>query len=154
MSNFKKVFTIILGFISIHFGWITWLFLLYFLTIGIDFLTGSVLALKNGNWSSTIAREKLWKKCGSFVAILVSGLIDLLLQLLTSNMPEYHLFFPQSVLFLPLVIVWYLLAEFGSIIENAAKMGAPVPDFLRHRIKSLNETISSGENQSKNTSTK
>ncbi|WP_418632404.1 phage holin family protein [Ruthenibacterium lactatiformans] len=69
-------------------------------------------------------------------------------------MPEYQLPFPHSVSFLPLVIVWYLLAEFGSIIENAAKMGAPVPNFLRHRIKSLNEAISSGENQSKNTSTK
>lgn len=41
-------------------------------------------------------------------------------------MPEYQLPFPHSVSFLPLVIVWYLLAEFGRIIENAAKMGAPV----------------------------
>jgi phage-related holin len=31
----------------------------------------------------------------------------------------------------PLVVVWYILTELGSIAENAAAMGAPVPEFLK-----------------------
>lgn len=35
-----------------------------------------------------------------------------------------------SVLILPVVLVWYILTELGSILENAVAMGAPVPPFL------------------------
>lgn len=141
MQYIKKAVSIIIGFISIHFGWVGWLFLLYAFAMIIDFITGSALALKKGAWASKTAREKLWKKCGSLIAILVSGLVDLLLQLLITNVPGYELPFSYSTLFLPTVIVWYLLAEFGSIIENASAMGAPVPHFLKKSIDALNKTI-------------
>lgn len=31
---------------------------------------------------------------------------------------------------LPVVLVWYIFTELGSIAENAAAMGAPVPGWL------------------------
>lgn len=30
----------------------------------------------------------------------------------------------------PIVAMWYLFTELGSITENAAKLGAPIPKFL------------------------
>ena len=33
----------------------------------------------------------------------------------------------QQGFVLPIVLVWYIFTELGSIAENAAKMGAPVP---------------------------
>lgn len=30
----------------------------------------------------------------------------------------------------PLVFVWYILTELGSILENAVKMGVPIPEWL------------------------
>ena len=35
-----------------------------------------------------------------------------------------------TVLVLPVVLVWYIFTELGSIAENAADMGAPVPPGL------------------------
>ena len=144
MQDFKKWLTATIGLISLRFGWIGWLFLLYAVSMLLDFATGSVLALKKGAWASSTARKKLWKKCGSLVAILAAGLVDLLIHLLTSNLPDYQLPFHYTTLFVPLVTIWYLIAEIGSIIENAASMGAPIPDFLRKGLSILNHSIADG----------
>ena len=40
-----------------------------------------------------------------------------------------------------MVIVWYSLAEMGSIIENAGAMGAPIPNWLTKAIEALGDTI-------------
>ena len=40
-----------------------------------------------------------------------------------------------------LVTVWYLLNEILSIIENAGRMGAPVPDWLRRYVAVLKDRI-------------
>ena len=40
-----------------------------------------------------------------------------------------------------LVTIWYLLNEALSIIENAGRMGAPVPDWLKQYIAVLKNKI-------------
>ena len=37
---------------------------------------------------------------------------------------------PFDGVVLPVVLVWYIFTELGSIAENAAAMGAPVPGWL------------------------
>ena len=46
-----------------------------------------------------------------------------------------------TVLLLPMVLVWYILTELGSILENAAAMGAPVPEFLIRILASAKDTV-------------
>ena len=41
------------------------------------------------------------------------------------NIPGLDVTF--NTLILPIVLVWYIFTELGSIAENAADMGAPVP---------------------------
>ena len=38
--------------------------------------------------------------------------------------------FDYSVLLAPLVIVWYIIGELGSLAEHAVTFGAPVPSWL------------------------
>jgi len=38
-------------------------------------------------------------------------------------------------LILPMVLAWYIITELGSILENAVKMGAPVPHWLVQLLK-------------------
>ena len=45
-----------------------------------------------------------------------------------ANLPGLELPFDGVVL--PVVLVWYIFTELGSIAENAAAMGAPVPGCL------------------------
>ena len=49
--------------------------------------------------------------------------------------------FEYNVLLCPLVIAWYIITEAGSIVENAGKLGAPVPKRLRKAIAALQDTI-------------
>ena len=45
-----------------------------------------------------------------------------------------------------MVVVWYILTEMGSILENAVKMGAPVPTFLKRALElTLDAVNASGE---------
>ena len=47
---------------------------------------------------------------------------------------------------LPLVLAWYIITELGSILENAVKMGAKVPDWLVKLLKaSANIVQSAGD---------
>ena len=38
-------------------------------------------------------------------------------------------------------LVWHIVTELGSIIENAGTLGVPIPDFLRAAIQSLNQAV-------------
>ena len=40
-----------------------------------------------------------------------------------------------SAIVMPLVLAWYIVTELGSILENAVKMGASVPDWLVKLLK-------------------
>ena len=47
----------------------------------------------------------------------------------------------------PVVAVWYIFTELGSITENAAKLGAPIPGWLKKMLSSLRDAADeNGEN--------
>lgn len=112
-----------------------WLAALWIAAMLLDYATGSAAAIKTGTWSSRTAREGLWHKTGSIVAVLVSALLDLAARMLLDG--------GAGVLLFPLVTAWYLLTELGSIVENAEKLGAPVPPFLRRALDDARETVDS-----------
>ena len=39
----------------------------------------------------------------------------------------------------PIVAAWYIFTELGSVIENAAKLGAPMPKFLKKLVSGLRD---------------
>ena len=141
METIKKFVIGIMGAITALFGWMGWLAILYCIAMGADYVTGTAVAVKQKNWSSGAARTGLWKKCGSIIAVFVAGLTDLLLGLVINNLPTLHLPFDYNVLLCPIVLVWYSVTEIGSIIENAAKMGAPIPPFLSQILAVLKKSV-------------
>ena len=40
-----------------------------------------------------------------------------------------------------MVIIWYILTEAGSIVENAGALGAPLPAWLRRIVASLRDKV-------------
>lgn len=79
-------------------------------------------------WLIAAARAGIWHKAGMLVVVLVSALTDAVLGMAAANLPGLELPFDGVVL--PVVLVWYIFTELGSIAENAAAMGAPVPGWL------------------------
>ena len=111
-------------------GWLGWLVVGWIGCMALDYLTGSLAAAKEGEWSSGRAREGIWHKCGMIVVVAVSAGVDLLLSLVLANLPLVELPFQYAGLVCPVVLVWYIVTELGSIAENGAAMGAPVPKWL------------------------
>ena len=108
-------------------GWQGVLGVLWVAAMGIDYLSGSVAAWVAGEWSSKVARDGALHKLGMLFVVIVAGLGDITISVVCEHLPFG---FEWPVLVLPLVFAWYILTELGSILENAVKMGAPIPEWL------------------------
>lgn len=118
----------VFGAFGAAFGWLGWLVLAWFGCMVVDYISGSSAAMKAGQWSSAKARGGIWHKAGMIVVVIVAAVADKVLAIVLANIPGLPI--DYTVLLLPMVLVWYILTELGSILENAAAMGAPVPEFL------------------------
>lgn len=95
--------------------------------------------MKAGQWSSAKARGGIWHKAGMIVVVIVAAVADSVLALVVDSIPGIPI--EYTVLLLPMVLVWYILTELGSILENAAAMGAPVPEFLVNILAAAKEKV-------------
>lgn len=141
VNDMKAAIVTFFGLLTAALGWFGWLVVLFFLCMAIDYATGSAAAMRKGDWSSSVARAGLWHKCGSLIAVVVAGLADIVVGLVVNNIPAITLPWSYTVLICPIVVVWYILTEFGSIIENAGALGAPIPGFLKNMIKVFKNVI-------------
>ena len=41
----------------------------------------------------------------------------------------------------PIVLLWHILTEVGSIIENCGRLGAPMPKWFKARVDQYKEAI-------------
>ena len=130
INQVKAAMAAALGLLTGLWGWFGWLVVGWIGCMALDYLTGSLAAAKAGDWSSGKAREGIWHKCGMIVAVVVATGADLLLSVVLANLPLVELPVQYSGLVCPVVLVWYIVTELGSMAENAAAMGAPVPKWL------------------------
>ena len=139
-QEIRAVMAAVFAAITVFIGWTGWLFALWVLAMFVDWRLGVRYAKQTGEYSSDIAKRGRNKKIASFHAALVAGGLDMTIQLTAHLGMGFDLPWKGSIL-LPVVLVWYLLSEAGSIIENCAKLGAPVPDWLRKGIKEAQNKI-------------
>lgn len=129
----------IFGAFGAAFGWLGWLVLAWVACMVVDWFSGSSAAMQAGRWSSAKARGGIWHKAGMIVVVVVAAVADSVLALVVVNIPGLPI--DYTVLLLPMVLVWYILTELGSILENAAAMGAPVPAFLIRILAAAKEKV-------------
>ena len=141
VTRFKAAVAAVLAAMTALWGWFGWLVLAWVACMAIDYATGYGAAMKNGEWSSDIAREGLWHKAGCIFAVLVAGILDAVVGYLLGNIEGLALPFTYTVCVCPLVVAWYIMMELGSILENVGKMGAPLPEFLKRMIAVLKASI-------------
>lgn len=130
INKIKAAAAAITGALTALWGWLGWLVTGWIICMALDYLTGSMAAAKAGVWNSARAREGIWHKCGMIVVVLVAAGADLLISIVLTNLPGIELPFQFGGLVMPMVLVWYVITELGSIAENGVSMGAPVPRWL------------------------
>ena len=124
----KAVVAAVCGAFTAAFGWLGWLVVAWAACMALDWVSGSAAAASRGAWSSAAARAGIWHKAGMVGVVLVCALTDAVLAVAVANLPG--LGFEVNGVVLPVVLVWYIFTELGSIAENAAEMGANVPEWL------------------------
>ena len=135
VNKVKAALAAAFGAMTALWGWLGWLVVGWIACMALDYITGSMAAAKAGEWSSKQAREGLWHKGGMMVVVLVAAGLDLLVAMVLENLPVLSLPWAYSGLVCPMVLVWYIITELGSIAENGVAMGAPVPGWLVRMLK-------------------
>lgn len=143
MDNVTTTKAALVGFLAAMtalWGWFGWLVLIWIGTMILDHLSGTGAAAKNKEWKSSVARDGIWRKVGCIITVMVAGATDLLIGTVLGNVTGITFPYDYTVLLCPLVLVWYVVTELGSIAENAAKMGAPVPSWLLNFLVKTKDT--------------
>ena len=102
----------------------------------LDYITGMLASKREAlehpddpayGWSSRRGAEGIIKKVGYLCIIAAAMIVD---YIILSVAAQAGIEITLKAFFGLLVAVWYILNELLSIIENAGRMGAPVPDWL------------------------
>ena len=129
-------------------GWKGIMAMVWVIAMALDYLSGTAAACKNGDWSSSTARDGLWHKGGMILVVVVAAIADGVMAVICENIPVLGIAWPGIIL--PLVLAWYILTEMGSILENAVKLGASVPEWLVKILKSSLKAVDAVADQNDN----
>ncbi len=141
ITQAKVALWAVISFFTALWGWVGWLGIILAICMLLDYLTGTAAAKKTGTWSSQVSRDGRWHKLSIFVAVLVAGLLDIVLGIIVNNIPGLELPFVYTVAFTPVVVVWYIITELGSILENSGKMGGYQPKWFKQAISALKDQL-------------
>lgn len=113
----------------------------------LDYITGMLASKREAlehpddpayGWSSRRGAEGIIKKVGYLCIIAAAMIVD---YIILSVAAQAGIEVVLKAFFGLLVAVWYILNELLSIIENAGRMGAPVPDWLAKYVAVLKNKI-------------
>lgn len=113
----------------------------------IDYITGMSAAWYNSELSSKRGVKGIVKKVGYLALVVAAMIID---WLISQGLQQINVDIKYTVFFAVLVAVWLIINELISVLENLAKMGVPIPNFLKKLINRLKTTIDESEREDKN----
>lgn len=96
-----------------------------------DYLTGFIKAWRDKNIQSGKLREGLSKKFGEMLIIIISLFL------------QYSIGLPDEIS--SFIAIYVSLTELVSILENLAKLGVKIPEWLSKRLADLAEEIDENE---------
>lgn len=113
----------------------------------IDYVTGMMSAWLNSELSSKKGIKGIVKKISYLALVAVAMIVD---WLICCGLQQINVDIKYTVFFAVLVAVWLIINELISVLENLAKMGVPIPNFLKKLINRLKTTIDESEREEKN----
>ena len=143
-DEIKAIFVAFFAFMTALWGWLGWAVMIWIVCMMLDYISGTAAAKKNGEWSSDIAREGIWHKLGEIFTVLVAALCDIALRVVIEG-AGVDVGIRVSAILTPIVLLWYIVTELGSIAENAGKLGAPIPEWLKKTLAQYKDEIDVAE---------
>ena len=100
-----------------------WVFLLPLVLMAADIVTGWIQASVNGTWDSTKMRKGLYRKGGEMLVVFLTYIIYLAVAI------------PVEIV--KGVVIYIVIMELVSVIENLDLAGVPMPTWVTHRLKKI-----------------
>ncbi|CNC83003.1 TPA: holin family protein [Streptococcus agalactiae] len=126
LATNKVLFSAIGGLIGSIFGEVDGFFFALMIFIAIDYITGLMAAAVEKRLASNIGFKGIFKKIVILFLVSVGHLIDTEI-------------IKQGGAIRTMVIFFYLSNEGLSILENAVRIGLPIPEKLQALLKQFNE---------------
>lgn len=106
---------------------------LLMILIGVDFLLGMLNAIINKKVSSAEIRKGAVRKCVEFILILLCYRMDVVFGFLDGEKPLFTLRMFSCI--------YFGIEEGVSILENAGKLGVPLPKFLVKILRQVPDAV-------------
>lgn len=126
--------------VGAYFRQLAFPFLLLLTVMVLDYASGILRAYIKGELSSRVGLKGIIKKVSYLFTVAVAVVVDFVLQIAAE---QTALDLTGCYFCALLVIVWLIINECISILENAAEIGVPVPAFLVALIKRLKSSAES-----------
>lgn len=110
---------------NLNYGFVVFLFIV------IDYVTGLIKAVKNGDWKSARMKDGLFSKLGEICSMVLMYVLELALPYINVQI---------GIPFVQALGVYLVIMELGSIIEN---LGAINP-LLADKLKNIFEDFKKG----------
>ena len=132
----KAVFSAALATMFIYLSELIIPLIILILAMALDYITGMYKAWMTKTLSSKAGIRGIIKKASYLVIVCVAMLTD---WLIAAMMSKVGVPIPVTYALGAMVIVWLILNELISILENLAVVGVPVPGFLMTVVKKLKQ---------------
>ena len=99
-----------------------------------DYVSGMAKAWSTGKLCSKTGLRGILKKLGYLALVGVAGVVDY-------GLTQVGVEVSVRFLMAAMVIVWLIINELISILENVAALGGPVPGFLQKLLGRLKDTV-------------
>jgi toxin secretion/phage lysis holin len=104
----------------------------------IDYISGMTSAKRTGELSSRLGVMGILKKVGYLALVAVGMVVD---YLISSALVHVGVHIQINYCFAMIIIIWLIVNELISILENLGEIGVPIPDFLRKSIKKIKNSV-------------
>lgn len=127
--------------------------LLFIMLMIVDYISGLLASKKEGiehpgdknyGWNSKKGIIGIYKKVGYILTVFVGFCIDYIIRRLFIEIGGE---FETNTFFGTLIIIWIMINELISILENIGRVGVEVPDFLKKILTELKDEIENDDSK-------
>lgn len=137
LKTAKFIFAAVMGFFSAKLGILAPLITTLITAMILDYISGIIGASLNGKLNSRYGFLGILKKLCYGIIIGVALTADKIIVIVGAEFTET----PINAIFGMITVIWLILNELLSILENLGEIGIPMPRFLRSILERLKTKV-------------
>lgn len=138
MKQIKALIAVIIGGLSAYLQVVFVPLVVLIAVMIVDYMSGMLKAWGRDELSSKVGLRGIAKKISYLLLVCVAGVVD---WLVWSGLRQVGIALDFGFCFGLIVIVWLIINELISILENLEALDVPMPRFLKNVVKHLKAAV-------------